>query len=303
MHRTLVASPHIGSYSALLLLAFICGWWLARRNARRAGIAPRHIDNLALLTAVASLFGARLFSWLFYIPPGYSFWTAMTMSGGGMVFYGGMIFGIVTVLIYSVLARVNLRDLLDVFSAPLALGLAFGRVGCFLAGCCWGDVCVDAAALAGRDVQFRYQVQTIPTLSGSDFPLAVTFPRQAGPYEQHQRMHLINSDAGRSAPVHPVQLYEAVLAFLLAAVLQRSFAKRLSAGKVAAQLVLGYALIRFATEFLRADNQPLYWGLTLSQMISLLLAGACVAIARFTATRAGLNVCRRTADAAPNSTP
>ena len=278
MHRTLVASPHIGSYSALLLVAFIAGWWVARRHAKRAGIPARHIDNLTLLTVVTSLFGARLFSWFFYFPPGYDFWRAMTMGGGGMVFYGGLIFGLVTVLLYSFSARLSVRDVLDVFAAPAALGLALGRIGCFLAGCCWGDVCIDVGALSGRNAQLRYQVQTIPVLSRADFPLALTFPREAGAYEQHQQMHLITSHDGRSLPVHPVQLYEAVLALALALGLRHSFAKRAWPGKVAAQLVLGYALIRFATEFLRADNQPLYWGMTLSQMISLLLAGGWVAL-------------------------
>jgi phosphatidylglycerol:prolipoprotein diacylglycerol transferase len=278
MHRTLLDSPHIGSYSAFLLLAFIAGWWMARRLAIAGGIAPRHVDNLTIICALAGLFGARLFSYFFYIPAGYDFWTAMTMRGGGMVFYGGLILGIVAVIIYSLVMRLNLRAIMDVFAAPAALGLALGRVGCFLAGCCWGDVCVAPAELAARNPHVSYQVQTLAALSPADFPLAVTFPKPAGAYEQHRDMHLLKAGATRSLPVHPVQLYEAALAFALAAYLYRAFRRRQWLGEICAKLVIGYALIRFATEFFRADNTPAYFSMTISQVISLVLAMLCLAV-------------------------
>ncbi len=191
MYRVLISSPHIGSYSAMLLLGFVFGWWLARWRAKREGMAPRHIDNLALLIAVVSLFGARLFSWWFYFPPGYSFWTAMTMGGGGMVFYGGLIFGFVCLIAYAGMTRISLRELFDAFAPSAALGLAFGRVGCFMAGCCWGDLCVDRDAVHVHDPRLQYQLSTVPAISGAHFPLAVTFPREAGAYEQHSKLGLV----------------------------------------------------------------------------------------------------------------
>jgi phosphatidylglycerol---prolipoprotein diacylglyceryl transferase len=280
MHRILLASPHVGAYPALLLLALLAGWWLARWRAKRTGIEPRHIDNLALLVAVASLFGARLFSWIFYFPPGFSFWTAMTMGGGGMVFYGGLIFGIACVVVYAGVTRVPLWELFDIVSPPVALGLAIGRVGCFMAGCCWGDVCVDPDALHLHQPQVQSQILTVPLLSRPNFPLAVRFPKEAGAFEQHQELGLIDVHAARSLPVHPVQLYEAWLALLLALILNRAFQFRSRAGEIAVQLVIGYSLIRFITEFFRADNQPIYWGMTLSQVISIALAALAFAFIR-----------------------
>jgi phosphatidylglycerol---prolipoprotein diacylglyceryl transferase len=278
VYRTLVSSPHIGSYSALLILAFVAGWWWARRNAVRLRIEPRHVDNLALISVVVGLFGARLFSWMFYLPPGYGFIKAFTTPDAGLVFYGGLICGLLAVVIYSASLRLNLRDMLDVFAAPAAVGLALGRIGCFLAGCCWGDVCVAPEMLAAREPAVRYQIQTVPALSHAGFPLAVTFPSTASAYEQHQQMHLIPPGALRSAPVHPVQLYEAALALCLALALHRSLKARARSGQVALKLVLGYSLIRFATEFFRADNQPVYGGMTISQLISLLLAAGCIGL-------------------------
>src|SRR5438067_10259662 len=203
MHKLLLTQPPIGSYSAFLLGGLLAGYLIARWHAVRNGITGSHIDNLALLIPVASLFGARLFSWLFYFPPGISFWHALTNPSGGMVLYGGIIFGLLTLAAYAVIRRIDLRNLLDAFAPALALGLAFGRIGCFMAGCCWGDLCVDPARLARPlDSQTTWQIRTAPPLSPANFPLAVRFPRNAGAYEQHLKLGLIGTESQRSLPVH-----------------------------------------------------------------------------------------------------
>src|SRR5215212_1963372 len=101
MHPVLLSDPHIGSYSACMLLAFVAGYLLARWRAARVGIQGRHIDNVTLFIPPISLFGARFFSWLFYQPDGTGFVEGMTMDGGGLVFYGGVVFAAATVVIYS----------------------------------------------------------------------------------------------------------------------------------------------------------------------------------------------------------
>jgi phosphatidylglycerol:prolipoprotein diacylglycerol transferase len=273
MHKILLSHPIIGSYSALLLLALFSGYLITRWRAVRSGVKGSHIDNLVLLISILSLFGARLFSWLFYFPPGTSLWEALKDTGGGMVFYGGMIFGILTLVIYSRIARLELSNLFDVFAPGLALGLALGRVGCFLAGCCWGDLCVDPNQWAKvSDPNLSWQVRTVPFISTAKFPLAVTFPEGAGAYEQHHKLGLIEAQARRSLPVHPVQLYEAALALALCILLHRRFARRQWHGQIVCLFIFGYSVIRFGTEFLRADNVPAYFGLTLSQIISVMLA-------------------------------
>jgi phosphatidylglycerol---prolipoprotein diacylglyceryl transferase len=273
MHRELLSNPHIGAYSTWLLLGLFGGYLLARRHAVRNGVKGSHLDNLILLVSVTSLFGARFFSWWFYFPPGISLWKALTASGGGMVFYGGMIFGMAAVIFYSRVARLSLGQVMDVCAPGLALGLAFGRVGCFMAGCCWGDLCVGPEEMAKLpSSQTAWQVQTVPAISPAGFPLAVQFPRDAGAYEQHRKLGLIGGAAERSRPVHPVQLYEAAMALALCFALHRWFNRRAWHGQVACALALGYAAIRFITEFLRGDNAPAYWGFTLSQVISLVMA-------------------------------
>jgi phosphatidylglycerol:prolipoprotein diacylglycerol transferase len=272
MHKILLPAPEIGSYSAFLFLGLFGGYLIARWRAVRGGIKGSHIDNLALLISIVSLFGARFFSWLFFFPPGISLWKAFTNSGGGMVFYGGMIFGILTAIIYARWARLPLGNLLDVFAPGLALGLALGRVGCFMAGCCWGDPCISSDDWSKASVaSLSWQMRTASFISGPHFPLAVRFPAGAGAYEQHLKLGLIGSQAKLSQPVHPVQLYEAALAFALCVLLHRNFEKRRWHGQVVCLFVLSYSVIRFGTEFLRADNAPQYLGLTLSQVISLVM--------------------------------
>jgi phosphatidylglycerol---prolipoprotein diacylglyceryl transferase len=253
-----------------MLLAFLAGYLLARWRAARLGIQGRHIDNVTLLIPLISLFGARFFSWLFYQPEGTGFVEGMTMDGGGLVFYGGVIFAAGTVAIYSLARRISLREMADTLAAPLMLGLAIGRVGCFLAGCCWGDLCVDTNAMAAtRDPRVSFKVHTFSTISQAGFPLAVQFPRDSSPHEQHVRLKLISQEAPRSLPVHPVQLYEATLALVFTFLLHRNFHRRRSPGDVFCVMMIGYGLIRFGVEFFRADNSPAYWGLTISQAISI----------------------------------
>src|SRR5688572_24813742 len=107
MHRELLSHPHIGSYSACMLLAFLAAYLLARWRAVHLGLQGRHIDNVTLLIPLISLFGARLFSWLFYQPDGTSFVEGMTMDGGGLVFYGGVVFAAMTVFLYSLARRLS----------------------------------------------------------------------------------------------------------------------------------------------------------------------------------------------------
>jgi phosphatidylglycerol:prolipoprotein diacylglycerol transferase len=276
VHRILVTSPVIGTYSFCLLLGLSAGYLVARLNARRLGMERRHIDNITLLVAITGLAGARIFSWIFDFPPGFSLWQALWEPSGGLVFYGGVIGGLASAIAYCWLARVNLRALLDVLAAPLAVGLAFGRIGCFMAGCCWGDVCVGQTQLSALpNPSVRYQIETMPFLSSAKFPLAVRFPTDCGALNQHIRLGLVPPTATQSLPVHPVQLYEASLAFLLAFYLERRLRKRQWSGEVLCCFLGGYGIIRFTMEFLRADNAPIYFGLTLSQVISLIALAAC----------------------------
>jgi phosphatidylglycerol:prolipoprotein diacylglycerol transferase len=277
MKPALFLYPHIGSYSFLLVLGFFFGWLLARKRAKFFGLNPAHIDNISLILPFTALFGARLFARLFYaklpLIEALKIW-----EGDGLVFYGGFIFGTASVLSYSLARRVRLVALCDCLAPSVALGLAFGRIGCFMAGCCWGDLCVDPAQLHAKiPPTVLAQIHTLPAAMDAQ-ALAVRFPPGSEAFKQHVKYGLISADASASLPVHPVQLYESVLAGLLAWYLHRRFRGAARAGSASIALLFGYAAIRFATEFVRADNKAYAVGLTFSQVVSVEIALAGLAL-------------------------
>lgn len=281
MKPALLLYPHISAYPVLLLLGFLFGWLLGRARGPRYGILRRDLDNIALILPIAGLLGARFFARLFYakvpLVEALKVW-----EGDGLVFYGGFIFSVATILMYGILRKLPMVRLLDCLAPSAALGLAFGRVGCFLAGCCWGDVCASGGQLAGvTDAEVLRRIQTVPSISQSGWPLAVQFPQKSVPYKQHVKLGLVTGGEVKSMPVHPVQLYEAVLAAGLCIYLAMRRAGH-KPGSIALSMLVGYALIRFGTEFLRADNKSYQLGLTFSQVVSvyLLIGSALVAGAR-----------------------
>lgn len=273
MFPILLSSPRVPSYGAILVLACGLGWWLARRRACGLGIPPWHIDCLVPLLLAGAGVGARLASLG-------SQWLADD-GGNDRLLYGGLLTAVGVAVVYAKVARLPLGRLGDAFAFALPVGICLLRVGCFLGGCCWGDICAPADRLSiVEDQTWRRQVQTIPPLCDGDWPLAVTFPAGSPAYYQHLTAGLLPPSAERSLPVHPVQLYEAAaslgllgLLFLLDGRLRRWGESLLAFG-------LGYSAIRFVVEWFRADTRPLVWGLTPSQLASICCAGVCLVLWR-----------------------
>ncbi len=180
---------------------------------------------------------------------------------GGIVFYGGFIGALLVGIVFLWRRRVPMLSTTDVIAPSVALGAAFGRLGCFLKGCCFG-------AITDRPwgVCFPRIVETVvrdgrpdPVVTGSPAFLhhQQAYPLQVGPAATH------------SLPVHPTQLYESVVMVALFLLLSWYWSKRPRPGRVLASLGAGYGLWRFGLEFLRGDWHPHAAGLTLSQIISL----------------------------------
>jgi phosphatidylglycerol:prolipoprotein diacylglycerol transferase len=275
MHPLLFEPLHIEWYPALVLLGYFAGWALARTRAKAWGIESRHMDNLVLLILVTGLIGGRLAARLFYAPNVSFIDSFKIWRGGGLVFYGGFIAGALTVIVYAKRAKLPLAKLLDVCAPAAAIGLAFGRIGCFMAGCCWGDLCLPPNQIVHLDPKTEYQVRTIPVLSPSF--LGVRFPTKSAAYDQHTKLGLLEPTSPKSLPVHPVQLYESAFAFLLAIWLHRR--KPLFQGEIAIRLLVGYSVGRFVLEFFRADNLPNYLGMTISQVTSVGLLAIAIGFA------------------------
>lgn len=121
-------------YGIIMATALLCGVLLARKTAKRAGLDPDSIFDVALLAVPLAIIGARLyyviFMWDYYAQQ--PFVEVFKMWNGGMAIYGGVIGGIIGVWIYSRWKKVKMLTLLDVLAPCLILGQAIGRWGNFI---------------------------------------------------------------------------------------------------------------------------------------------------------------------------
>src|SRR5437879_6571035 len=138
------------SYGVMVALAFLAALWIIGRLGREAGLPSEPLMNLGIYCALAGMLGAKLmmfaFDWQVYWNDPKQIFSRETLQAMG-VYQGGLILAVITAFVY--MRRMNLPPLLtsDVFAPGLALGHAIGRLGCFAAGCCWGQECSRAWAV------------------------------------------------------------------------------------------------------------------------------------------------------------
>jgi phosphatidylglycerol:prolipoprotein diacylglycerol transferase len=236
------------SYGAMLAFAFIAGTFFAASRARKQSIDQNRIIDLSLVIVISSLIGARLF----FVALNLSFYKnnlidVFKIWEGGLVFYGGFIFAFVSAVFFLKKNRLNVWKVADIFSAPLALGIAIGRIGCFLNGCCYGKV------------SQRF---------------GVCFPAKDNPpaFAQQVFEGIIPQTAVCSIPVIPTQLYESgacLMIFFLILALER---KKRFDGFSFWIFVMLYSLFRFIIEGFRYYDANFIFGpITVSQAVSVFL--------------------------------
>jgi phosphatidylglycerol:prolipoprotein diacylglycerol transferase len=273
----------ITPYGVMLVMACVSAWWLARRRAAATGIDPSHMDLALPLAFVAGAFFAGAMGWFLSSEQrvaGHAY-----VAEGRLRLYAVVIIVLPVLFAYCRIAGLSFRRFADVVAVPALAFMAVIRIGCFLAGCCFGDVSghADTVARIG-DAGLRLQVQTVDWLSRWQAPWAVEFPAGSFAQEQHGALGLIEPGAATSLPVHPVQLYETLLVALLALAITTLRPSLTRPGSEALVALGGYAALEFLLEFLRADNALVLGPLTLNQLvciawltIALLLRGATAA--------------------------
>ena len=274
------------AYGAMLGLGFLLGYLVALRHARQEGYDKEVLADLWVICIVGGVLGARLWDAIQTHSPVwqiFNFW----QKGGirGLVFYGGFLGAVLGTVIYLRWRRQSVLRSYDLIAPSLALGLAFGRMGCFLSGCCWGNTCSLPWAV-------RFPGQVIQE-GGQSF--AIGSPA----FMEHFAKGTLGADATWSNPVHPTQLYEMLTALVIFGILQWFYKRRKREGEALWLFVLLYAPARFCLEFLRPGiegNSPkIFHGLSGAQLFS---AGAfIVALCIFILGRLRLK------KAAPQSAP
>jgi len=127
------------SYGFMAMLGFLTAWVLMRFNRRHAGLSDDQTSSLLLIAMAAGIGGARIFyvalNWEYYS----RHWTRIIrIDQGGLVFYGGFLLAMASVIAYCKFRKLDVVRVLDVFAPGMAAAHAWGRVGCFLNGCCFG---------------------------------------------------------------------------------------------------------------------------------------------------------------------
>jgi len=136
----------IYSYGLMIAVAFITGTFLARQEAKRKGLDPEVILNLALGSVISGIIGARLL----FIVQNLKYYLDYPMQvfmlhKGGLSFYGGLVMAIIFAAIFLKRLNLSFLNVANLICPYLALAQAIGRVGCLLNGCCYG--------IAGHPVQ------------------------------------------------------------------------------------------------------------------------------------------------------
>ena len=258
-------------YGFMLFVGFVAGMMFAARRAVRVGIAQETVWDLGMWILVPGILGARLFYLVQYGDRMFAgksgvalIKTAIDLSQGGLVFYGGVISGIIGYLFYCHRRQLSPLLIADITIPSIFFGLGFGRLGCLLYGCCYGDAC--------------------------DLPWAIRFPPDSVPYIALSERGLVAMDAVSTIPLHPTQVYSSVNAFVIAILLSAYFRRRPWNGSVLALGWVIYPVTRFVLEILRGDepgrfNTPL----TISQWVSLgmFISGLCFLAIMLYAQRQG----------------
>ena len=236
----------ISMYGVLSLIGiFVCAIYICRK-AKQRGHDENNFIVLLLLASIGVLVGSHILygitridlivkllsDWGKYVKSFDDFIGCMAAIFGGSVFYGGLLGGMAVGVIYCKKKKLDVSEYSDIIAPGVPLFHCFGRIGCFLGGCCYGI-----------ESEFGF------TVHGNELLPSV-------------------NDVQR----FPVQLLEAALNLMLFFALAYFLKKGVLKGRLFAVYLLSYSVIRFFDEFLRGDTyRGFLFGLSTSQIISIIL--------------------------------
>jgi phosphatidylglycerol:prolipoprotein diacylglycerol transferase len=237
MHPVLLGP--VKSFGFLLAVSFAVGIWLALKRGRRHEIAPETIYDLSFVILLTSIIGVRLVYVLTHLEEFSGRWLRVfAFPEGGLTLYGGLLLAVAASWVFCRRRRLSFLRIADVMLPSVALGIGITRIGCFLAGCCYGLPC--------------------------DLPWAVHFPAFA-PATRHFG----------AVGVHPSQLYSSLAGFALFGLLLWWERRSERPGQTMGRFLLLYGVLRFAVDFTRYYEPTQRWlfGWSNNQWFSVTLLG------------------------------
>ncbi|MDR2708957.1 MAG: prolipoprotein diacylglyceryl transferase [Elusimicrobiota bacterium] len=225
------------SYGLMVALGFFFGAIYLSISAKKIKppiISQDDIFNIIFGVLISAIVGARLLFVIAEFPDMFSRpLEIFKVWEGGLVYYGGFIGSIIFAFAYLKIKKLNIYKVLDLFAPAVALGHFFGRIGCLLAGCCYGK----------------------PT----NQPWGIVF-------EDPQSLAVLG------VHLHPTQIYEAGVNLILFVILYFYNKKAHKPGMAIAIYLIFYPICRFIIEFFRGDFRGGYsFGLSVSQIISIIV--------------------------------
>ena len=237
-----LGSLSIHWYGVFMATAVMLGMWTASRRGMRENVHPDVIYDLSPWIIVGAIVGARLLFVVTYWKEKFAGEPIMGIFAirTGFVFYGGLIAASVAVIIFCRLKKLPLWKMGDVMAPSVALGHAFGRIGCLFTGCCHGKEC--------------------------SLPWGIEYPAH------YPELH------GKT--IHPTQVYESILNFALYAGLAWLYRRKKFDGHVFATYLVAYAILRSFVEMFRGDYDHRYIAgfITPAHLVSVLILTAGVVL-------------------------
>ncbi|GKX68687.1 prolipoprotein diacylglyceryl transferase [Inconstantimicrobium mannanitabidum] len=225
-----IGNLHLYSYGLMIAIGIIAAYLILDRNARKFNYNDDHIFNMTIITVIMGILGGKVFYLLtisktLIKDPS----IAYKDLGSGFVVYGAIIFGALSVYIYCRRKKWDVLAVLDLVAPGVVLAQGFGRIGCFLAGCCYG--------------------------AETKSKLSVVFPEQ--------------SLAPAGVHLYPTQIYSAIFDIALAIFLLWYLNRKKINGVIFSLYLIIYSIGRFIIEFFRADDRGTVGALSTSQFIAI----------------------------------
>lgn len=229
----------VHGYGLMIAIGVVACLFLASYRAKKHNLSEEAVIDIAIYGLLAGFLGAKLL----YVLVEFERFIKEPMSvigSEGFVVYGGIIFGISAAILYCKIKKLRFLEYFDLCAPSISIAQGFGRIGCFLAGCCYG-----------RE---------------TDSFLGVVFPE--------------GCMAPAGVKILPTQLIMSAGDFLITAVLIWYYTRKKHTGDVGALYMLLYGVGRFLVEYLRSDDRGGLGMFSTSQIISVgIVAGAIVLFA------------------------